>query len=83
MSDVRDDAHGTSVARQLSLPLGQAQRKRGAADVCNNEGIAPGNKSAAARRLAEGQIQAMLRDHANMAFGQTIRRIQCAAPRLR
>ncbi len=28
MSDVRDDAHGTSVARQLSLPLGQAQRKR-------------------------------------------------------
>ena len=28
MSDFRDDAHGTSVARQLSLPLGQAQRKR-------------------------------------------------------
>ena len=41
MSDVRDDAHGTSVARQLSLhwdkPSGSVRT-----DVCNNEAAYPG-----------------------------------------
>ncbi len=40
MSDVRDDAHGTSVARQLSLPLGQAQRKR-AQQMCKTTRASP------------------------------------------
>ncbi len=59
-----------SVARQLSLPLGQAQRKR-AQQMCRTTGASPQERVAFSVFLAEGHVHIAPKNGLNMAFGQT------------